>query len=232
MLVATVRAVELARFTDEARHGRSRTSQRGIRVPLQRGARQVAGRGAHPDPRSRVVERQRNGSRADERLQLATRGSADAVTAQRDICGIAEYLGLAGPRTACGTGANGWDVGAYPRGAALVAAAVDARRAGLEPPLAGRLLEELAGQYLHRRGGDRLRPEPVDVAWEWVLRARRATTALMTGSAKSGYDVFDYLVDAVQRENTPETFVPESVLRTAVGLRPRPRGDDHRCHSP
>lgn len=85
----------------------------------------------------------------------------------------------------------------------------------LEPP-PGRLLKELAGQYLDRRGGDRLRPEPVGAAWEWALRARRATTALMTGSAKTRYDVFDYLVDALQRENTPETFVAESVPRAAA----------------
>jgi tetratricopeptide (TPR) repeat protein len=138
---------------------------------------------------------------------------ADALRHSEDY-GLAEYL-AAGPEL-LRDWRDGWDIGTHPRGAALVAAAVDVRRAGLTPSLSGRLLEETSEHYLRQRGGDRLRPESMDAAWEWALSPRRATTALMAGAQKAGFDVFDYLVDVTQRENTAEAFVPESVLRAAV----------------
>ncbi|MFJ7217779.1 tetratricopeptide repeat protein [Amycolatopsis sp. NPDC098790] len=203
VVVATIRAVELARFTDES--GADDAARQAFRAARE--VLELVDDEVRIERSLSAAERRRAQERVwDPRI-------ADAVQHSEEY-GLAEYL-AAGPAL-LRDWRNGWDVGAHPRGAALVAAAIDARRAGLEPPLPSRLLEELAGQYLRRRGGERLRPEPVDVAWEWALRAQRATTALMTGSAKRGYDVFDYLVDTVQRENTPETFVPESALRAAV----------------
>ncbi|WP_410675266.1 tetratricopeptide repeat protein [Amycolatopsis sp. cmx-4-68] len=203
VVVATIRAVELARFTDES--STDDAARQGFRAARE--VLELVDDEVRIERSLSAAERQRAQERDwDPRIADAVRHSGDY--------GLAEYL-AAGPEL-LRDWRNGWDVGAHPRGAALVAAAVDVRRAGLEPPLPGRLLEELAGQYLVRRGGDRLRPEPAGTAWEWALRARRATTTLMTGSANTGYDVFDYLVDTLQRENTPETFVPESVLRAAV----------------
>jgi hypothetical protein len=47
---------------------------------------------------------------------------------------------------------NGWAPGEHPRGAALVAAAVDARRAGMHEPLACDLLFTMHEYYLSDRG--------------------------------------------------------------------------------
>ncbi|WP_052395842.1 tetratricopeptide repeat protein [Kutzneria sp. 744] len=198
IVVATIRAVELARFSAESS---------GDGLHIARAALELV------DEEIRVERRLSNAeqSRAEERKWDPH--IADALQHSGDY-GLAEYL-AAGPEL-LRDWRNGWDVGAHPRGAALVAAAVDVRRAGLNPPLAGRLLEETAEEYLRKRGGDRLRPESLEAAWEWVLRPRRATTSLMIGTPRTGFDVFDYLVDVTQRETTPDTFVPESVLRAAV----------------
>lgn len=198
IVVATIRAVELARFSAESS---------GDGLHIARAALELV------DEEIRVERRLSNAeqSRAEERKWDPH--IADALQHSGDY-GLAEYL-AAGPEL-LRDWRNGWDVGAHPRGAALVAAAVDVRRAGLNPPLAGRLLEETAEEYLRKRGGDRLRPESLEAAWEWVLRPRRATTSLMIGTPRTGFDVFDYLVDVTQRETTADTFVPESVLRAAV----------------
>jgi tetratricopeptide (TPR) repeat protein len=198
VVVATIRAVELARFNTESF---------GDGLHIARAALELVDEEIRVERRLSTAERGRAEEREwDPRIADALRHSGDY--------GLAEYL-AAGPEL-LREWRNGWDVGAHPRGAALVTAAVDVRRAGLTPPLSGRLLEEVAEQYLDRRGGERLRPEPVEAAWEWVLGPRRATTSLMSGSSKVGFDVFDYLVDVTQRESTPDTYVTESVLRAAV----------------
>ncbi len=205
VVVGTIRASERARFAeggglDEATRELFRTAREAL---------------ALVDDEIRV-ERFLSSAESERAADRAwDRRIADAIDHGGEY-GLAEYL-AAGPELVRAWH-NGWDVGAHPRGAALVAAAVDARRAGLEPPLSGRLLEELADGYLLRRGGDRLRPEPWGDAWEWALRARRATTSLMMGSAKAGYDVFDYLVDAAQRDSCPERYVPEATLRAALDI--------------
>ena len=202
VVVATIRAVELARFTTEAGDDSTRQAFHTARAVLEQVDEEV-----RVERRLSTAERGRAKERTwDPRI-------ADALQHSGDY-GLAEYL-AAGPEL-LRDWRNAWDVGAHPRAAALVAAAVDVRRAGLEPPLSDRLLAEVSEHYLQHHGGDGLRPESVAAAWEWVLSPRRATTSLMTGSAKAGFDVFDYLVDVTQREGTPETYVPESVLRTAV----------------
>jgi tetratricopeptide (TPR) repeat protein len=196
--VATIRAAELARFTTESF---------GDGLHTARAVLEMVDEEIRVERRLSAAEQGRAEEREwDPRIADALRHSGDY--------GLAEYL-AAGPEL-LREWRNGWDIGTHPRGAALVAAAVDVRRAGLEPPLSGRLLEEVSEHYLRQRGGDRLRPESMEAAWEWVLSPRRATTALMAGSPKDGFDVFDYLVDVMQLENTVEAFVPESVLRAAV----------------
>ncbi|MEV1198488.1 tetratricopeptide repeat protein [Microbispora rosea] len=128
--------------------------------------------------------------------------------------GVAEYL-ASGPELKRDYD-NAWDVGVNPRGAALVAAAIDCRRAGFTSPLPRKLLEELHGIYLDTRGGHRLQPEPDADAWEWVTRPRRATTALLSPMTDSTVTVFDYLVDVVQQGEGPFAQVPEVVAQTAL----------------
>jgi hypothetical protein len=74
--------------------------------------------------------------------------------------GVAEYL-AAGPQLLA-EWRDAWSPGQHPRGAALVAAAVDARRAGLHTPVAEALLRRLHEHYLTERGGSTLRPEPFE----------------------------------------------------------------------
>ncbi|GLY39611.1 hypothetical protein Amsp01_056350 [Amycolatopsis sp. NBRC 101858] len=203
VVMATIRARELARFADHA-DGDEATRQ------TFRAAREVLDLVDEEVRLERSLSTTEHDRAADRSWDLRI---ADAVRHSGDY-GLAEYL-AAGPEL-LREWRNGWDVGTNPRGAALVTAAIDVRRAGMQPPLPGRLLEELAEQYLKRRGGDRLRPEQLDAAWGWALKARRATTSLMSGSAKAGYDVFDYLVDVLQRDTTPDSYVPEPTLNAAI----------------
>ncbi|MGW7072168.1 tetratricopeptide repeat protein [Streptomyces sp. NPDC054855] len=132
--------------------------------------------------------------------------------------GIAEYL-AAGPEL-LGDWHDAWDVGNHPRAAALISAAVDCRRAGLTRPLPRQLLTALHEAYLHERGGNRLRPEPHEDAWEWATHQRRATTALLTpieGPVTTGpVNVFDYLVDITHLETAPARRVPDRVFSAAL----------------
>ncbi|GAA0429160.1 hypothetical protein Acor_39930 [Acrocarpospora corrugata] len=117
-------------------------------------------------------------------------------------------------------------MGVNPRGAALVAAAIDCRRAGYINPAPRALIEELHTTYLDARGGHRLRPEPLEAAWAWATQLRRATTALLTpmpeaeGEEENGAGghvvVFDYLVDATQQAQGPLAHTPEPLIRTAL----------------
>jgi tetratricopeptide (TPR) repeat protein len=129
--------------------------------------------------------------------------------------GIAEYL-AAGPEVLRDMD-NAWEAGANPRGAALVAAAIDCRRAGYFGALPKQLLEDVHEMYLEKRGGHRLRPEGLDEAWAWAMRSRRSTTALLQrATGDDVVDVFDYLVDDVQRRASLTEQVPEQVIISAL----------------
>ncbi|MER5355325.1 tetratricopeptide repeat protein [Kitasatospora sp. NPDC002551] len=103
----------------------------------------------------------------------------------------------------------------HPRAAALVTAAVDIRRAGHAASMPRALVEAAHAYYLERHGGERLRPEPPEEAWEWATRPRRATTALLQRSGDR-VGVFDYLLDVAQRAAGPTALVPEPVVRLIV----------------
>ncbi|MER0240871.1 tetratricopeptide repeat protein [Streptomyces sp. HSW2009] len=122
--------------------------------------------------------------------------------------GIAEYL-AAGPALLA-EWRRAWRPGGHPRGAALVAAAVDLARTGLPAPYATDILVGLHGHYLKAKGGARLRPEPADSALEWAAQIRYGATSLLIpaadphdtsveghdGSPQVGaWEAFDYLVD-------------------------------------
>ncbi|MET8335107.1 tetratricopeptide repeat protein [Streptosporangium canum] len=141
---------------------------------------------------------------ADERI-------ADALDYAGEY-GIAEYL-AAGPHLQDAHD-NAWAVGRNPRGAALMAAAIDCRRAGHLSPLPRALLEELHQGYLDEHGGQRLRPEPLEQAWQWATRQRRSTAAPLQSVDEEGarVEVFDYLVDRHQQRVGPTAYVPDQVI--------------------
>lgn len=144
---------------------------------------------------------------------------ADALE-HADEYGLAEYLANGPQRWE--EWQNAWSVNTnpqaptHPRGAALVAAAVDLRRAGYVSPIPRALLEEVHGIYLEQRGGERLNPEPLARAWRWATSPREGTTRLLTPYGAERVDVFDYLVDEVQRRTPAGNHVPDQVIVTAL----------------
>jgi eukaryotic-like serine/threonine-protein kinase len=107
---------------------------------------------------------------------------------------------------------DAWRAGGHPRGAALVTAAVDCRRAGLHDPVSAGLLTQLAEHYLDARGGALLRPETFDVALAWATEpARGASSLLMPTGSKDCYLAFDYLIDM------PAAPVPLPVWEALIG---------------
>ncbi|MFD6984468.1 tetratricopeptide repeat protein, partial [Streptomyces sp. NPDC059956] len=115
----------------------------------------------------------------------------DAVT-HHGPYGVAEYL-AAGPALLT-EWRNATRPGGHPRGAALVAAAVDLNRTGLRPPYPTTLLTTLHQHYLP--DDPLLRPESIDTALTWATRLRYgATSLLLPTNNPDAWDVFDYLPD-------------------------------------
>jgi tetratricopeptide (TPR) repeat protein len=138
-----------------------------------------------------------------------------AAVDHADEYGVAEYL-AAGPELLA-RWRDGWAPGGgHSRGAAIVMAAIDVRRAGMTGPAPRELLVRLHEYYLTTHGGRRLQPEPIDDAFVWALHAERATAALLQGDESSGYEVFDYLVDTVQREAGIDDQVPDPTFRAVL----------------
>jgi tetratricopeptide (TPR) repeat protein len=145
---------------------------------------------------------------------------ADAL-AHSGTYGIAEYL-AAGPELL-----DAWDdarnsaAGPNARGAALVAAAIDIRCAGHTSPIPRTLLEATHELYLADPAHAVSPREPLDDAWKWATR-QHTTTALLRPVAGDGtqaddrVEVFDYLVDTIQRRTPPDDQVPERVVRAAI----------------
>ncbi len=210
VIVATLRAAEEALLTsDAAGEEGGWQSRRDAREALEL---------AYRIPLSRLFsepEMERANARAwDPRI-------AEAL-AKAHTYGMAEYM-AAGPEL-LRDWEDAWSpdtdprTPSHPRGAALVAAATDLRRGGFASPLPRRTIEEVHEHYLRERGGARLRPEPRPDAWTWATRARRATTALLQPVNDEHVQVFDYLLDAVQRSCRPGDHVPDNILDAALGV--------------
>lgn len=122
-----------------------------------------------------------------------------------DRYGIAESL-AAGPELA-EAWRHAWAPGHHPRAAALVAAAVGARKAGYHRPLPQGVLDQMHQAYLAERGGLMLRPEPMQEALRWALVPTfpGGANGLLTGSPEEGYLAFDYLIDLPGSEYMPDT---------------------------
>jgi len=111
-----------------------------------------------------------------------------------------------------------WAPGAHPRGAALVAAAVDARRCGWLRPVDRTLIERLHRDYLERRGGRALHPESLEDALEWASTPHHGTDSLLMlfGEGRfleDEYFAFDYLPEAVEAEGVA---IPDETWRVLI----------------
>jgi tetratricopeptide (TPR) repeat protein len=146
------------------------------------------------DRRWSVAERERAAEHpSDPRL-------ARAVDDER--FGIAETLAC-GP-TMLESWRNAWTPGGHPRAAAVLAAAVDCRRLGMHAPVSSAILADLHGRHLEDRGGDRLRPEPLDEALSWLCTPVHSATGSLLIRSADGYQAFDYLLDVPDLQPVPE----------------------------
>jgi eukaryotic-like serine/threonine-protein kinase len=190
LIVATMRSEEYAKFS-----GRSAPGLEGIGRDALRQGWDVLRQAARFDiPRMWSAEdigRARQFSQ-DRRMVEAVEHS--------DQYGIAEYLAAAPQLLA--EWRDAWAPGTHPRAAAMVLAAVDARRAGIHRPLSREILYDLHGPYLVRRGGDRLRPESEDAARTWATTPLYATSSLLV-PGDGGLLAFDYLIDAIDKQRMP-----------------------------
>jgi hypothetical protein len=158
-------------------------------------------------------ERQRAQQRAwDPRI-------ADAL-AHAGTYGLAEYL-AAGPRL-WQRWRGGLAVDNPPErlaGAAIVAVAVDCRRAGLTRPVPEVLLRDLYLGYLDTSIGRRMDPEAFALGLAWATKPIQATSALLSQD-EQGYVVFDYLVDQVQKDSAAPPIPETTWTRLLSGLEP------------
>jgi hypothetical protein len=184
VVVGTIRVSELDRFGARHEAGLGDGERDGWRT-----AREVL-RLAVEIPLTRrwsVAELDRAGRSTDRRVRSALR--------MTDTFGLAELL-ADGPELARDW-RNAWRPGGQPRGAALVAAAIDCRRAGLSDPVPIDLLAALAEHYLDAHGGPTLRPEPLDAAVAWATRPARGASSLLMPAGEDRVLAFDYLIDLV-----------------------------------
>jgi hypothetical protein len=112
-----------------------------------------------------------------------------------DTFGLAELL-ADGPELARDW-QNASRPGGHPRGAALVAAAVDCRRAGVSDAVPVSLLADLASHYFEALGGAALRPEPLEAAVSWATTPARGASSLLMPAGDGRVLAFDYLIDLV-----------------------------------
>ncbi|MEU9146663.1 tetratricopeptide repeat protein [Streptomyces sp. NPDC048349] len=192
-IVATMRTPEYDRFGDHAesviesadyevwRDGRDVVRQaKKIRIPRQ----------WSPAERGRA-QLHRN----DRRINRALSAS--------EAFGVAEVL-AAGPEL-LEAWRNAWSPGSHPRGAALVLAAVDVRRAGMHEAVGVSLLVRLHEIYLRDRGGAQLRPEAMESALAWALRPfGHSGASMLVGEPGTGLRAFDYFLDTLNLEVIPD----------------------------
>lgn len=194
VVLATMRSHEYDRYRDRA-EGDTADTERDIWREGRAVLRQA--HVIHVNRRWTAQEITRTRAHASDRRLAQALASADRF-------GIAESL-AAGPELA-EVWRDAWAPGRHPRGAAMVAAAAGARRAGYHRPLPRDVLERMHEAYLAERGGPDLRPEPVQEAMRWALAPTfpGAANSLLIGSAEEGYLAFDYLIDLSGPSSMPD----------------------------
>lgn len=131
-----------------------------------------------------------------------------AALANADRHGLAEHM-AAGPELVRDL-KDARDTTSLARGAALVTAAVDLRRAGYHRRVPVAVLKDLHATYLRDD-----RAESWHVALDWATRPLHATSSLLEPMGDGEYLAFDYLLEAaVQDMETPP--VPDAVWRAIV----------------
>lgn len=124
---------------------------------------------------------------------------------QADEFGLGEVL-AAGPQLLADW-QHAWTPGQHPRGAAIVAAAVDCQRAGVTSAVPERTLRHLHEHYLNARtGGSGLQPEPFADGLAWAVEPVPETTSSLLIPVDDGYRAFDYLIDTVFAPIPPQTW--------------------------
>ncbi|MEV0124801.1 tetratricopeptide repeat protein [Streptomyces sp. NPDC050703] len=195
VVLATMRTAEYDRFS--ARESRLAGDEERAALREGRGILQAA----------RLVFMDRLWS--PEELRAAEEHADDPRIAgalrQTEHFGLAEVL-TAGPEL-LRDWRLAWSPGTHPRAAALVAAAVDCRRTGLDQPVSREILEELHDHYLSSRGGHRLRPEPLEEAWQWALTPVHGASSLLIPAGPNDEEprflAFDYLIDQPEHDPVP-----------------------------
>jgi TPR repeat protein len=105
-------------------------------------------------------------------------------------------------------------------GAALVAAAIDCRRAWLSRPVPEPILRDLLNTYLEDEpDADRLAPTVIADGLAWATTRVQATSALLSRKG-DGYVVFDYLLDRVQR--IPDALPVQGAVWERLLVDPQP----------
>ncbi|MGJ5753367.1 hypothetical protein FB563_1500 [Streptomyces puniciscabiei] len=203
VVLATMRSEEYRRYDarEESRlTGSDRDAWRSQREVLSQARMISLARHWSPAERERAAAEQ-----ADARIRLALESC--------NRFGLAEVM-AAGPELLAAWD-HAWAPGANPRGAAVVAAAVDCRRSGLRRPVSRQWLQELHPPYLVERGGPDLQPEPFEDAMRWACKAAYATSGLLVGNYSQGYVAFDYLLNAPGLPPVPDHLW--EALLTRVG---------------
>ncbi len=204
VIVATIRPAEQARITANAPgDDAGRQASRDIRQVLDQ---------AHPIRVARMFT-------GDELKRARTRCWDPRIAEAIDHAatyGIAEYLAAGPELLRMWEDARATD-GPNARGAALVAAAIDIRRAGYTFPIPRALLDHVHEQYLADPEDAQAPREPATSAWDWATTCPHwATTPLLRPAGPDLVEVFEYLVDTVQRRVGPLGPVPEPVVRAAI----------------
>ncbi|UUU36594.1 tetratricopeptide repeat protein [Streptomyces sp. CA-210063] len=190
VLLASMRSKEYDRYSSRQRDVTDAATWRaGREVLLHAGEPVELDRLWSPQEVGRARESDR-----DPRLKAAAQAS--------DRFGVAEVL-AAGPEL-LSDWMHAWHTGEHPRGAALVAAAVDCRRMGLHRPVGASLLVPLHEIYLSARGGAVLRPEPLEDALMWATAPVQGASSLLLPDP-GGYLAFDYLIDLPGLPAIPES---------------------------
>jgi tetratricopeptide (TPR) repeat protein len=205
VILATIRTAELDRLTSQADDDAGRLAAGDVRQLLDQAGQLRISRMFTSTELDRA--RTRNW---DPRVADALRRAGDY--------GIAEYLAAGPALLGIWENARASSQGPHARGAALVAAAIDVRRAGWTSPLPRDLLSEICDDYMTGAEHAHTPREPLDQAWDWATQQRNATSALLRpvpGSA-GAVEAFDYLVDTIQRREGPLARVREPTIRAAI----------------
>ncbi len=203
VVLATMRSEEFRRY--EAREESRLTGSDRDAWRVQREVLHLATK-VQLNRRWSAEEQHRAHAYPDPRIQLALRSC--------DRFGLAEVL-AAGPELLA-SWRNAWAPGANPRGAAIVAAAVDCRRSGLRRPVTRQWLYDLHLPYLAERGGPDLQPEPFSEAMQWACKAAYATSGLLIGNFSQGYIAFDYLLSTPGLPRVPDHLWEELLSRVGA----------------